>query len=305
MAPTFAMPVPSGTPITQGFHPGHEGIDYGVPVGTPIQATAGGTVTQAANTDPGGYGNEVDIDHGGGWSSRYGHLSAFAVQHGQTVQQGSVIGASGGAPGAPGAGNATGPHLHFEIRCNGVAQDPAPLVAGNVVGRLTSVSGDIGNTIGGVAGGLTGGLTDPLSSLSLGDLLQPITDLITQLPADVFKVLTGGHSVTEIAIRTLELIAGGVLLAVSGVMLVKIAVMGTSAERAAKGIQRQARPVVRAARRPASVRRPARPVGRQAAPGARTTTRAQNRARRPATPRRPPRGRPRREYVPASDVEVV
>jgi murein DD-endopeptidase MepM/ murein hydrolase activator NlpD len=112
--------------ITSGFggrdSPGgigstnHEGIDFGVAEGTPIRAAKGGTVIIAAYT--GGYGNYTCIDHGGGLSTCYGHQSAFAVSSGQSVDQGQVIGYSGNT------GNSTGPHLHFEVRINGVAQDP-------------------------------------------------------------------------------------------------------------------------------------------------------------------------------------
>jgi len=117
---------PVDGPITSGFggrsSPGgigttyHEGIDIGVGEGTPIRAAASGTVIIAAYT--GGYGNYTCIDHGSGLSTCYGHQSSFAVSAGQTVSQGDIIGYSGNT------GNSTGPHLHFEVRINGVAQDP-------------------------------------------------------------------------------------------------------------------------------------------------------------------------------------
>ena len=117
---------PVSAPITSGFggrsSPGgvgttyHEGIDLGVPEGTPIRAAKGGTVVIAAYT--GGYGNYTCIDHGGGLSTCYGHQSGYAVSAGQSVDQGQVIGYSGNT------GASTGPHLHFEVRVNGVAQDP-------------------------------------------------------------------------------------------------------------------------------------------------------------------------------------
>lgn len=115
----------SGT-ITSGFggrsSPGgigstyHEGVDIAVPEGTPIRAAKGGTVIMASYN--GGYGNYTCIDHGSGLSTCYGHQSGFAVSAGQSVDQGQVIGYSGNT------GNSTGPHLHFEVRINGVAQDP-------------------------------------------------------------------------------------------------------------------------------------------------------------------------------------
>lgn len=94
----------------------HEGIDIAVPEGTPIRAAKGGTVIMASYN--GGYGNYTCIDHGGGLSTCYAHQSSFAVSSGQSVSQGQVIGYSGNT------GSSTGPHLHFEVRINGVAQDP-------------------------------------------------------------------------------------------------------------------------------------------------------------------------------------
>ncbi|MCB0828272.1 MAG: peptidoglycan DD-metalloendopeptidase family protein [Solirubrobacterales bacterium] len=112
--------------LTSGFGPRsspggvgstyHEGIDISVPEGTPIRAAASGTVILASAY--GGYGNYTCVDHGSGLSTCYGHQSAFAVTSGQKVDQGQVIGYSGNT------GASTGPHLHFEVRVNGVAQDP-------------------------------------------------------------------------------------------------------------------------------------------------------------------------------------
>ena len=96
----------------------HEGIDIGAATGTPISASAAGTVIVAGWN--GGYGNLVVIDHGGGVSTAYGHQSAIHVSVGQSVGQGTVIGAVGST------GNSTGPHLHFEVRINGSATDPLP-----------------------------------------------------------------------------------------------------------------------------------------------------------------------------------
>lgn len=94
----------------------HEGIDIAVPEGTAVRAAQSGTVILAAYT--GGYGNYICIDHGGGLSTCYAHLSSYAVSAGSTVSQGSVIAGSGNT------GSSTGPHLHFEVRVNGAAQDP-------------------------------------------------------------------------------------------------------------------------------------------------------------------------------------
>jgi murein DD-endopeptidase MepM/ murein hydrolase activator NlpD len=94
----------------------HEGIDIGVPTGTPVVAAAAGQVIHAGWL--GGYGNLVVIDHGGNLATAYGHQSSIAVSCGQSVSQGQVIGYVGST------GRSTGPHLHFEVRINGGAVDP-------------------------------------------------------------------------------------------------------------------------------------------------------------------------------------
>ena len=141
LAATGSMPLPLGAikpgsgsmiwpvdgPIASGFGPRtiegsyeyHPGIDIAVPEGTPIRAALSGTV---AFTEPeassGGYGNYTCIDHGGGLSTCYAHQSAFAVEAGDPVQQGEVIGYSGCT------GYCLGPHVHFEVRINGEVVDP-------------------------------------------------------------------------------------------------------------------------------------------------------------------------------------
>jgi murein DD-endopeptidase MepM/ murein hydrolase activator NlpD len=94
----------------------HEGIVIAVPSGTPVHASAAGTVIYASWMD--GYGNFVIIDHGGGIATAYGHNTSLAVTVGQHVEQGSVIAYSGST------GHSTGPHVHFEVRVNGNAVDP-------------------------------------------------------------------------------------------------------------------------------------------------------------------------------------
>ena len=121
----FVWPVPYTTNVTSGFGPrwgtNHKGIDIssGGVYGQPIVASASGTVIVAdAGGWGGGYGTWVSIDHGNGFSTVYGHMSSLCVSVGQTVQQGQVIGYVGST------GDSTGPHCHFEVRVNGVAQDP-------------------------------------------------------------------------------------------------------------------------------------------------------------------------------------
>ena len=101
----------------------HQGVDYAVPVGTPIRAPQSGVVDFQGTA--GDYGNLLRLSHGAGTQTRYGHLSRFAVQQGQAVERGDVIGYTGGARGAAGAGNSQGPHLHYEVRVNGKAVDPS------------------------------------------------------------------------------------------------------------------------------------------------------------------------------------
>ena len=95
---------------TQGLH-GHNAVDYGMPVGSPIYAAAAGTVIISKSSGwNGGYGEYVVIQHPNGTQTWYGHMSKPLVYVGQVVTQGQLIGESGNT------GNSTGPHLHFEVR---------------------------------------------------------------------------------------------------------------------------------------------------------------------------------------------
>ena len=94
----------------------HEGIDINCPYGAPNRAAAAGTVIYSGWL--GGYGNLVVVDHGNGLSTAYAHASAILVSVGQTVSQGETVSLVGAT------GHVTGPHLHFEVRINGVAVDP-------------------------------------------------------------------------------------------------------------------------------------------------------------------------------------
>lgn len=127
---------PEGRPVTTGYISSpfgwridpftgrdelHEGIDFAAPMGTPIHAVAAGIVTWAGLR--GGYGNMVQIDHGDGYSTRYGHASKILVHVGETVQRGDVIALVGST------GWSTGPHVHFEVLKNGLEINPARFVA--------------------------------------------------------------------------------------------------------------------------------------------------------------------------------
>jgi murein DD-endopeptidase MepM/ murein hydrolase activator NlpD len=94
----------------------HAGIDFRAPTGTEIRSTGAGKVVTASFS--GGYGNMVEIDHGLGLSTRYGHMSRILVSEGDTVEPGQILGLSGST------GRSTGPHLHYEVRRNGDPVDP-------------------------------------------------------------------------------------------------------------------------------------------------------------------------------------
>ena len=120
--PTFAWPLgpdgisdPFGTPRANAFGY-HTGVDFLAPRGTIVGATAGGQVT-VATWDP-SYGNWVEINHGGGYRSRYAHLDEIWVREGEWVQSNAYIGTVGNT------GNSSGAHLHFEIIIDGQAVNP-------------------------------------------------------------------------------------------------------------------------------------------------------------------------------------
>jgi murein DD-endopeptidase MepM/ murein hydrolase activator NlpD len=95
----------------------HAGLDFAAPQGTPIYATADGTVTTAGNTGN-GYGNHVVINHGYGYETLFGHMVRVKVRAGEKVKRGEVIGWVGST------GKSTGPHCHYEVHKNGQKMDP-------------------------------------------------------------------------------------------------------------------------------------------------------------------------------------
>ena len=117
----FGWPV-SGH-ITQKFWSRHSGIDIGAGMGSPIYAADSGYVAIAGWSTV-GYGNMILIDHGNGYQTRYGHLSAFMVEAGDSVKKGQLIGRVGST------GNSTGPHLHFEVILRGVHRNPFSYLPG-------------------------------------------------------------------------------------------------------------------------------------------------------------------------------
>jgi murein DD-endopeptidase MepM/ murein hydrolase activator NlpD len=102
----------------------HTGLDFRASMGDPVRATANGKVVSAGWS--GGYGRMVEIDHGNGLSTRYGHLSEIHVKIGDQMRIGQVIGAVGST------GRSTGPHLHYETRIDGEAVDPQKFLRAGV-----------------------------------------------------------------------------------------------------------------------------------------------------------------------------
>ncbi len=154
MAIKLSLPV--NGPITQLFgenpeiykkwgFPGHNGIDYGIPNGTPIMAAAAGTVA-LVGFENGGYGNYVKISHVDGsktFFTYYAHLASASVTAGQKVKTGAVIGTSNNT------GASTGPHLHFGLKIDGENPpykgyvDPMPYLTGGAPTDESAVTTDI------------------------------------------------------------------------------------------------------------------------------------------------------------------
>jgi murein DD-endopeptidase MepM/ murein hydrolase activator NlpD len=105
----------------------HEGLDFVAPFGTPILAASGGIIVHAGFHPE--FGNLVEINHGGELITRYAHMSAILVRVGDSVRGGQTVGLLGST------GRSTGPHLHFEVRENGIPLNPAPLLAKSAVLR--------------------------------------------------------------------------------------------------------------------------------------------------------------------------
>jgi murein DD-endopeptidase MepM/ murein hydrolase activator NlpD len=115
--PGYAFAWPTAGPVSQGYHGGHAAIDLSGPYGSSVYASRGGTISATGWAET-GYGYLVVLTHADGFSTYYSHLKGHWVEVGQWVNQGDLIGAVGST------GNSTGPHVHFEIRLNGVRQNP-------------------------------------------------------------------------------------------------------------------------------------------------------------------------------------
>ena len=153
-----AFPLHQGVNFTSGFGVRsdpfrgraamHPGIDLAGPMGTPVYATADGVVDRS-EWNNGGYGNLVEIDHGQGIQTRYGHLSQRIAQPGQRVHRGDLIGLMGST------GRSTGSHLHYEVRIDGRAVNPVPFLQASSTFIAMQRSAAVGAppAIGGPAGG--------------------------------------------------------------------------------------------------------------------------------------------------------
>lgn len=114
-APLDVMTVTSQFGMRHGHQ--HRGVDFGAPLGTPIKSSRGGTVTKVG-FQKGGAGNYVEVDHGGGYVTKYFHMNEIKVKKGQKVTSKDLVGTVGNT------GRSTGPHLHFEVWKDGKAVDP-------------------------------------------------------------------------------------------------------------------------------------------------------------------------------------
>jgi len=103
----------------------HAGVDLAGPLGTPIYATADAIVSRSEWAN--GYGNLIELGHGRGFETRYGHLSRSLVRAGQRVKRGDMIGLMGST------GRSTGSHLHYEVRIDGKAVNPIPFLQSNTL----------------------------------------------------------------------------------------------------------------------------------------------------------------------------
>jgi murein DD-endopeptidase MepM/ murein hydrolase activator NlpD len=110
----------------------HEGLDFGAPVGTPVYAPASGLVVRAGWS--GNYGQLVEIDHGNGLVTRYGHLSRILVNLGDRVEREDLVGLVGTT------GRSNAPHLHYEVHLYGQAVNPEPFILGDLAGASSELA---------------------------------------------------------------------------------------------------------------------------------------------------------------------
>jgi murein DD-endopeptidase MepM/ murein hydrolase activator NlpD len=176
--------------IGQGFH---TGVDLQGGVGAPIKAAAAGTVVGAgwgASGDA-GYGNTVMINHGGGYTSMYAHMSHITVSRGAQVRQGQIIGGVGDT-----GSYSQGAHLHFEIHVNGKPVDPKPYIGGGRIAHIGNPSapggsGSAGATGSASSGSGTGAAMGTTGSFAIGNAYSEVAALAL---GSAGAGLTGGSS---------------------------------------------------------------------------------------------------------------
>jgi hypothetical protein len=151
----------------------HTGIDFRAATGDPARATAGGTVVTAEYS--GGYGNMVEIDHGNGISTRFGHMSRIDVTAGQIVSEGTIVGRAGST------GRSTGPHLHYEIRIDGAPIDPMRYIKRRHGNRAAALNTGAPSSRGG--GGASGVVRPLPGAFCIARLLDRRGVFLLRMPA--------------------------------------------------------------------------------------------------------------------------
>lgn len=96
----------------------HHGVDFSLPIGSPVYATGDGEISLIRHNKISGYGNQIEVNHGFGYKTKYAHLSEIIVKSGQKVKRGELIGYSGNT------GKSTAPHLHYEVKIDGRPNNP-------------------------------------------------------------------------------------------------------------------------------------------------------------------------------------
>ncbi|WP_051367117.1 peptidoglycan DD-metalloendopeptidase family protein [Hamadaea tsunoensis] len=185
--PAFAFPAVynpfAGYPISDGWQDHINrgslgGIDFVMPVGTPLPACGAGVVTNIPENGTGG--NTVTIDLGEGYRSQYMHLSQFLLANGTAVGPGAIVGLSGGAAGAPGSGSSTGPHCHWHmIDPSGTRIDPLAYIAAHP-GSPAPTSGPMYHEIRAASGAWSG--------------FQPLNGYLTTLPGNAKDMAIAGFA---------------------------------------------------------------------------------------------------------------
>lgn len=170
LVPSFQLPFPCGqvwAGQTRTNHSPVNSVDFNRTddIGDPVVAAAGGKVSRVANEGNVSYGRWVEIDHGGGYRTRYAHLNSQSVSVGQSVSKGQKIGTVGST------GGSSGPHLHYEVRLNGVAIKP---VFNGSTALFFGTKNYTSNNSCGAGGGVVG--TVNTSGLALTIRSAPSTD---------------------------------------------------------------------------------------------------------------------------------